>query len=139
MDEVSNNKRRPRMTNFSCEEKMSLLSIILKYKNIIENKKTGAVTWQQKQETWGKIEKEFVASNAMVRTRECLKNAYENIKRQGKKQAAEEKRQMNATGGGCYYPSNDPIIKLLMEIMNEKTVIGDSNQFDGDSQEVKSK
>jgi hypothetical protein len=48
-------KKRARTPNFSPDEKVALLNLIKKYFHIIENKKTDAVTWQDKSKAWGEI------------------------------------------------------------------------------------
>jgi hypothetical protein len=48
-------KKRARTPNFSPDEKVALLNLIKKYSHIIENKKTDAVTWQDKSKAWGEI------------------------------------------------------------------------------------
>lgn len=48
-----------RSSNFSFSERSLLIKIALKSKAVLENKKTDAITWRQKEEEWNKIEKEF--------------------------------------------------------------------------------
>ncbi|KAJ3629943.1 hypothetical protein MTP99_014305 [Tenebrio molitor] len=48
-------KKRARAPDFSLDEKVALLNLIKKYSHIIENKKTDAVTWQDKSKAWGEI------------------------------------------------------------------------------------
>jgi hypothetical protein len=51
-------KKRARAPDFSLDEKVALLNLIKKYSHIIENKKTNAVTWQDKSKAWGEIIKQ---------------------------------------------------------------------------------
>ena len=47
----------------SCLEKNLLVDLCLKYKNIIENKKTDGATTKSKDETWKILAKEFQANS----------------------------------------------------------------------------
>ncbi|KAG5867946.1 hypothetical protein JTB14_020466 [Gonioctena quinquepunctata] len=48
-DEECKKKRSP---NFTGREKSTLLNLIYTYKSIIENKRTDAVTWREKEDAW---------------------------------------------------------------------------------------
>lgn len=58
--ETTHKKRSP---NFTTSELELLQKICLKNYNIIENKKSNAVSWQSKQAQWDKIALEFNAQN----------------------------------------------------------------------------
>lgn len=53
---------RKRVPNFSQEEEQILVNLVEKYKAIIDNKKSGAITWKQKEDAWKKILEEFSKS-----------------------------------------------------------------------------
>jgi hypothetical protein len=55
MSQQKDEKKRVRAPNFPPDEKVALLNLIKKYSHIIENKKTDAVTWQDKSKAWGEI------------------------------------------------------------------------------------
>jgi hypothetical protein len=55
-------KKRARTPNFLPDEKVALLNLIKKYSHIIENKKTDAVTWQDKSKAWGEIIKKEIGT-----------------------------------------------------------------------------
>lgn len=57
------NKKRERATNFSKEEIRKLVEISIIYKTILENKKTDAVTWKEKENTWNEISRQFNSGN----------------------------------------------------------------------------
>jgi len=60
-----------------------------KYKHIIENKKTDAVMWKEKEEYWGKICKEFNCQVLLVaRSVTQLQLKYKNLKKVLKKKCA---------------------------------------------------
>lgn len=58
-DEDRTMKKRVRSRNYTSEEKATLINIIIKYKNIIESKKTDKVSWKDKNNTWEIIRNEF--------------------------------------------------------------------------------
>jgi hypothetical protein len=62
MSQQKDEKKRVRAPNFSLDEKVALLNLIKKYSHIIENKKTDAVTWQDKSKTWGEIIKKEIGT-----------------------------------------------------------------------------
>lgn len=67
------NKQR-RSANFSFAERSNLIKVVLKYKDIVENKKTDALTWRQKEDVWNTIENEFNAnSNGEVSVQQHVK------------------------------------------------------------------
>lgn len=120
-------KKRVRSTNYTSEEKATLINIIIKYKNIIESKKTDKVSWKDKNDTWEKIKDEFnsIAPSGTYRTTESLKKFYENMKKETRKNAAQEKIELFKTGGGI--PAHkvvDPMHESILTLMNTKTVEG---------------
>lgn len=52
-------QKKIRVPNFSSSDRSLLLKLTNNFKGIIESKKTDAVTWKEKQETWEKIEIKF--------------------------------------------------------------------------------
>lgn len=65
---------------------------------------------------------------------EQLKAKYENLKTKARKVAAHDKSYVKGTGGGPpQYPEEDPVIKAVLRVINEKTVVGFNNPFDSDS------
>lgn len=56
-------EKRKRQRNFVPDEKMLLLNIVHKYKDVILNKKTDQTTWKEKEVVWKKIEIEFNSSS----------------------------------------------------------------------------
>lgn len=78
--------------HFTQLEKDCAIDVILRYKGIIENKKTDGVTNKQKAIAWENIAKEYNSCNInMPRCSKQLKNLYENVKRKLKKQISNEK------------------------------------------------
>lgn len=129
-----------RVPNFTFQEKQYLINLISeKYASIIEDKKTNRTSIDEKKEVWNKIEKEFNASGPIVayRSVDSLRRMYENKKKELRKKLGEEKRQRFQTGGGSMTPIVlDTLDKILIEILNEKCLIGLTNQFDCDAEEA---
>ncbi|XP_031345540.1 uncharacterized protein LOC116172463 [Photinus pyralis] len=121
---------------FKEQEVQLLMTLVNKYKVIIENKKTDAITWKQKQTTWEEITNEFNANNDVYRSCKNIKGKYENLKKNAKKKFATEKRNVYKTGGGVDKPvlitETDQKIKEIIGISLEGLI----NQFDSDVIEV---
>lgn len=86
--------------NFTQDELSKLLNCVLKHKDIIENKKTDAIMWEEKKHAWEIIGNEFNATAIYPRTLDSLKEKYKNIKKNIRKEAAMEKQEIYKTGGG---------------------------------------
>lgn len=120
-------KKRVCSTNYTSEEKAALINIVTKYKNIIESKKTDKVSWKDKNDTWERIGNEFnsIAPSGTYGTTDSLKKFYENLKKETRKNAAQEKMEQFKIGGGR--PAHkilDPVHETVLTLMNTKTVTG---------------
>lgn len=88
-----------------------------------------------KKDTWSNIENEFNCQSIQSsRTAAVLKNKYENIKRNVKKQYAEEKLYSRGTGGGPakLFPISsvsNTVGELLQSKMTGEKTIYDSDNF----------
>ncbi|XP_021190328.2 uncharacterized protein LOC110376243 isoform X2 [Helicoverpa armigera] len=100
-------KKRERASNFDKAETRLLTELVTKYKYIIENKKTDAVTNKDKEAAWGRIASSFNATTSGTTTRssKTLKLKYEGIKKATKKKMSCRRQELYRTGGG---PSNAP-------------------------------
>ena len=126
-----------RAPNFSIDEKLRILYVIEKYKDVVENKKTDALTWQEKNAAWTKITAEVNSNGSVPRTVENIKGFFENQKRSTNKKAAVEKRQLRRTGGGSTTAIvDDPTFGITMEILNKKNIYGLQNLYDGDGDDL---
>ena len=56
-----------RLANLSAADKELIVELVMKYKTVIENKKTDSVSGQKKEAAWKKIELEFNASSTTPR------------------------------------------------------------------------
>ncbi|KAK4887429.1 hypothetical protein RN001_003700 [Aquatica leii] len=90
------------------DEKIFLKEIVTRFINIIENKKTDAVSVSDRKKVWQTIAKEFNAIGEHCnRTPDQLRKCWENMKSRRKKELAAEKMNRMATGGGSYKPPTD--------------------------------
>ncbi|XP_046403630.1 myb/SANT-like DNA-binding domain-containing protein 3 [Ischnura elegans] len=96
-----------KMERMNSVERDILISLIMKYRDILENKKTDAVSVSEKVLCWRKIEDLFNA-NATVQKRQWkqLRKAWDNIKTKRKRMQAQETQRKLATGDA---PSTPPV------------------------------
>ncbi|XP_077270187.1 uncharacterized protein LOC143901635 isoform X2 [Temnothorax americanus] len=135
MDIKTNRIRAP---NFSQDEKLILISLIKKYKLIIENKRTDAVSVRDKEEAWLKILDEYnQQSNCRPRELGNIKNFWINAKKDAKKLYAKNKRETYLTGGGSSNIVTDVVADAIYEIIGP-SIDGLINPFDSDKLTPKS-
>ncbi|CAG4944296.1 unnamed protein product [Colias eurytheme] len=125
--------KRERGSNFTREETDTLIQLVLKYKNVLENKKSDAVTWAEKEQCWQKIETNFNSiSSVRFRSAKALKIKYDGIKRDTRKKSAAIRAETYRTGGG---PSTAPILTPSEEKVKDMillSVVGMDSVFDSD-------
>ncbi|XP_046385611.1 uncharacterized protein LOC124155651 isoform X1 [Ischnura elegans] len=86
-------------------EKDLLVALVIKNRDIIENKRTDAVTLSDKTRCWRNIEAEFNGNSQVVkRNWKQLRKAWDNVKTKRRKAQAQETQRRLATGGGPYVP-----------------------------------
>lgn len=95
-------KKNDRASNFGEKEVNILIDLIIKYRNIIESKRTDATSWKEKNEMWEQICSEFNSRNSVVRTTKSLRSKYESFKKDLRKKKAKDKNLKFQTGGGNY-------------------------------------
>ncbi|KAK5647946.1 hypothetical protein RI129_002838 [Pyrocoelia pectoralis] len=89
------------------EEKMFVKELVTRHINVLENKKTDAVSVSDRKKIWHAIAKEFNAIGEHCnRTPDQLRKCWENMKTRRKELATEKINRM-ATGGGPYKPPAD--------------------------------
>lgn len=129
-------KKRLRAPNYSSKEKELLLSLATKYKSSIENKKTDAVSMQDKKLAWFKITQEFncISPNNCFRPSDSLKKYYENLKEDLRKRAGHDRQSLYKTGGGPASPKKkEEYDDILLDLVNKKTIVGLNNPYDSDA------
>lgn len=82
-------QKRKRNINFSKAEEELLVELVVKRREIIENKKTDAVMWKEKEASWKELTTEFNCIGLLVpRTSEQLQLKYKNLKKVVRKKNA---------------------------------------------------
>ncbi|XP_073959411.1 uncharacterized protein isoform X2 [Choristoneura fumiferana] len=127
--------KRKRTVNFTSDEKAVLPELVIKYRTVIENKKSDATTNAEKVNGWKLLSDEFNAiSTYCKRAPESLKTCWENIKRQTKKESASRKREMFKTGGGRPPPPPPSTgAGCMIETILGPALEGLENPYDGDA------
>lgn len=124
-----------RSANFTSKEETILLSLVKKYKEILENKKTDSKINKNKLECWKQIETEFNNESGQIfRDTLILRKKYDNLKKRTKKKFADEKCHALGTGGGP--PKKPPeITDIDMEIKEllAERIDGFPSEFGGDA------
>ncbi|KAI8422019.1 hypothetical protein MSG28_009922 [Choristoneura fumiferana] len=117
------------------DEKAVLTELVIKYRTVIENKKSDATTNAEKVNGWKLLSDEFNAiSTYCKRAPESLKTCWENIKRQTKKESASRKREMFKTGGGRPPPPPPSTgAGCMIETILGPALEGLENPYDGDA------
>ncbi|CAG9773567.1 unnamed protein product [Ceutorhynchus assimilis] len=127
--------RRKRTENFSKSEEKFLIESVKKFTNIIECKKTDAVSIKEKNAAWIKVANWFNSNSQNYRAADQLKTKYLNLKKQCKKDFAEEKQIKIGTGGGPFSTlKTSTVDEDIREILGSQ-VTGMRSNFDNDLDE----
>ncbi|XP_022200670.2 myb/SANT-like DNA-binding domain-containing protein 4 isoform X2 [Nilaparvata lugens] len=124
-------EKRERGPNFTEMEKSQLLEIVLKYKDIIENKKTDKVSLLTKNNTWKRINKEYnaIQRSTGIRELKTLKALYECLKAKARKDKAAERIETMKTGrGSCTSSMGELSSRLIRELGEQFQPL--QNEFD---------
>lgn len=124
-----------RTANFTMEEQQLLVALVEKYRNIVECKKSGVITWKQKEAGWKKIENEFNSrsSSSAFKSSKILKVKYANMKKKTKEKFAHNKQNMLKTGGGTSKMQEYTDIDLTIKSIVGAQLDGLNNNYDSDS------
>jgi len=96
-----NDKKKERASNFTTSEVTALVEIVLKYKAVIECKKTDAATWREKDEAWDSVTAEFNSKcGEIFRSKKSIKHKYDDMKKNLRKKLGRNKAEQFKTGGG---------------------------------------
>jgi hypothetical protein len=93
-----------------------------KYKNIVSNNKTHAVSVEEKEKCWKRITEEFNSEspNGILRTQETLRRLFVNVVQTTRKIAAVERRDHYKTGGGTKQSiTKDINYELVLDIIKK--------------------
>ncbi|CAG9769028.1 unnamed protein product [Ceutorhynchus assimilis] len=121
---------KKRSANYTQREKESLISLVEKYLNVIENKKTNSVFNKQKNDCWEKLAWEYNSIQTTgSRTGQQLKCCYEQMKKIAKQHKSEDKVDLLKTGGGTFIPKTTILDeKILMLLKDNYFTI--ANEYD---------
>lgn len=122
-----------RSANFTHEEKELLIDTVIKYKHIIENKKTNASTQKDKNQAWDHIALDFSANGTSLRTAKTLKGKYESIQKALKKKCAEYKSDASRTGGGIANAKDLQPFEERVLAITQLSTMGMEPAFDNDA------
>ncbi|CAH2000699.1 unnamed protein product [Acanthoscelides obtectus] len=119
----------------------SLVDIVLRYKNIVECKRTDAVTWKQKVKflifieykkfnvsiisqaaAWEKIAELYNSATTESRTADQLRCKFDNLKKEVRKYEAHRRQNLLRTGGGADERNLKKAVIMLYEKI--KSIIG---------------
>lgn len=133
MEDTKDNKRSK---NFKDSEVEVLLSLVNMHKDVLENKKTDATTYKEKEAVWKEIEGDFNSNSGVYyRDSKTLKKKYDNIKKITKRKFAEDKKYVLGTGGGPSQPSQLTNTDLqVRDIIGTIPIYGNESVFDSDAQ-----
>ncbi|CAI6376587.1 unnamed protein product, partial [Macrosiphum euphorbiae] len=124
------NKINKRTSNFTASEIDVLIALVKKYKGVIECMKTD----NNEKDAWIKIQNEFNCQLPETpRTAIILKNKYENVKRNVKKQYAEEKTFSRGTGGGPTKVFQGTSIASTVGEILQTRMTGETSIYDSDT------
>ncbi|KAL4715288.1 hypothetical protein ACJJTC_010858 [Scirpophaga incertulas] len=125
--------KRKRDPTFAASEKQTLIELVERHFDIVENKKTDSVSIKLKNEEWQKISTEFNAiSSIHPRDWGVLKNCWENLKKRAKQCQTSRNQHFLGTGGGP--PKKiieDPAIDRVLELIQTR-ITGFTNSYDSD-------
>ncbi|KNC21896.1 hypothetical protein FF38_14159 [Lucilia cuprina] len=76
--------KKQRGKNFTNEEELLLVDLVMSQKHILENKKSDAVNWKIKNEAWMKFQESFKSQSGIHRPWKTLRGKYDNMKRKSK-------------------------------------------------------
>ncbi|KAI4466564.1 apontic [Holotrichia oblita] len=126
-------ENKKRAANFSTKEECILVSLVKKYKHILENKKTDTVSNKKKIETWNNLANDFNSTcGEVLRDGKTLKSKYENLKKRTKEKFAAEKANIKKTGGGPHEEKKFTQLEYDVKELIGIQLTGTQSMFDDD-------
>ncbi|XP_071053897.1 nuclear apoptosis-inducing factor 1-like [Onthophagus taurus] len=129
---MENDNKKKRNANYSKQEMELLIDLIIEKKNIVENKKSDAVHWQEKHQTWSEIARAMTATTGIDRDVKSVKGKYDQIKKEVRKKNSKIRMNALKTGGG-------PVEDVSLTPIEEKvkglillSVVGMPSTYDSD-------
>ncbi|XP_011309466.1 uncharacterized protein [Fopius arisanus] len=106
-----------RAQNFTQDEKMSLVTIIQKFGEIIECKQTHSTSKGDKDKAWNSVHEEYNVNADRLRTLDMLKNCWNNLKKKG---------------GGIKNFKSDRLMEKILKVIGRQ-VEPPKNPYDSDA------
>ncbi|KAH8242352.1 hypothetical protein KR032_001576 [Drosophila birchii] len=116
--------KRARGKNFSDSEENILLDLLKKHKAVLQLKKSDAITWQKKKETWERIAEEFAGRTGGRRPWTALRDKYDNMKRRSRLDIEPGRRKA--------HPSESTVSEKVGELIGIRRGAKMENQLDSD-------
>lgn len=91
--------KKKRSANFGDAEVDTLISLVEKYKNVLESKKSNAVTWKAKEKMWARLAAEFSAISGIAREARVLKSKFESLKKLTRRKTTQIRQELITSGG----------------------------------------
>ncbi|KAH8286097.1 hypothetical protein KR054_002569 [Drosophila jambulina] len=124
--------KRARGKNFSDSEEHILLDLLKQHNAVLQIKKSDAVTWQRKKETWERIAEEFADRTGVSRPWTALRDKYDNMKRKSRNDIEPGRRKTYGDTPSFSGSSVSEKVGDLIEITGRARL---ENQFDSDAPE----
>ncbi|KAF5276773.1 hypothetical protein FQR65_LT16196 [Abscondita terminalis] len=119
--------------NYTSDEKNLLVTLVDKYKDKVENKKTNGISNKEKEAIWASIADEFNSKALNVyRDSNALRKQWANYKQDARKAAAKQRHSLYKTGGGPGEVTDTSKDEVILSIISDKTVKGLEQEFDSD-------
>ncbi|XP_070141670.1 uncharacterized protein [Drosophila kikkawai] len=122
--------KRARGKNFTDSEEHILLDLLNQHNTVLQNKKSDAVTWQKKKETWERIAEEFADQTGVSRPWTALRDKYDNMKRKSRNGIEPGRRKTYGDTPSFSGSSVSEKVGNLMGITGAARLV---NQFDSDA------
>lgn len=133
---MQNEILKKRNSNFTHTEVDLLQSLVTKYWDQLESKKSDTQTWKQKNACWEKLTDEFNSQNSVMEnlSTNVLRKKWENCKKNVKSKVCNEKKYVKGTGGGPPIPTTtfSATENQILSLINIQAT-GDDALFDCDA------
>ncbi|XP_018798003.1 PREDICTED: uncharacterized protein LOC108974556 [Bactrocera latifrons] len=122
--------KRKRGKKFTPQGENALVELVDEQRHILENKRSDAVTWKQKEEAWKKLAECFTARIGTSREWRTLRDKFESLKRKSKAEMATEKSEHYRTGGGSAAVESSSMATQKVAAILGESATGLENTFD---------
>ncbi|XP_060858792.1 uncharacterized protein LOC132936123 [Metopolophium dirhodum] len=129
--------KRSRNVNFNSREEELLVELVTTHKHVLEDKKTDAVMWKEKEACWTKLASEFNSQSLLVpRTVQQLQLKYKNLKKVVRIKSASIRFEHLKTGGGKDLSQALNFREEKLKSIIQLSVDGLQSEFDDDTEAI---